>query len=69
MTLYNDPLFSYNAPIPYNGVVVPPVPPISRGGGGVWDFRPHEVVSVRRKPTEEEEAILLILTQMLVDEE
>lgn len=69
MTLYNDPLFAYNAPINYNGVVVPPVPPLPGGvvTGGVWNFRERPIVAFPKR--EEDEAIMLILTQMLVDEE
>lgn len=68
MTLYNDPLFTYNAPINYNGVVVPPVPPpVVSGVGGLWDFREQPILAFPKR--EEEEAIALILTQILVDED
>lgn len=66
-TLYNDPSFTYNAPINYNGVcVTPPVP--GGGGGGVWNFEPRPVVAFPSRE-DEEVAVALILNQLMLDDE
>lgn len=65
-TFYNDPSFTYNAPINYNGVCVTPAP--SGGGGGpIAGFEPTPWVTFPRR--EDEEAVALILSHLLVDDD
>lgn len=63
-TLYDDPI-PYNAPINYNGVCV--TPPSGGGGGPLHGFEPTPWVAFPKK--EEDEAVALILSQILVDED
>lgn len=66
MTNYDDGFYSYNAPIPYNGVVVPPPTPVPGSGAGgfvpkPWS-RPHYVDET------EDVAVAAILAELLMDE-
>lgn len=65
-TLYNDPRFTYNAPINYNGVCVQPVTPTTGGGGMIAGYEPRPVVAFPKQL--EEEAVALVLAELLLDD-
>ena len=65
-TFYNDPTFTYNAPINYNGVCVSPTP-APGGVGGLWNFEPTPFVAYPK--LEEDEVVPLILAELLLDDE
>lgn len=65
-TLYDEAI-PYNLPIAYNGVCVSPPVPAVGGGGPYGGFEPSPFVAYPK--LDEEEAVALILAEILVDED
>lgn len=66
MTVYNE-ILNYNAAIPYNGTVTPPVPPVHLPVGGY--AYPPQFPRKKKKPENEEDEIIAMLIAELIEDD